>query len=260
MAIIKRVEKGTTDVSVVIQIIDSATGVPETAVEHNTSGIDLWYRREGAAKTSITEAALSALTDAHSDGGIEAIGNGAYRLDLPDAACASGVATVEVGGTITDMIVIGGTIELAEAGVLSPSSTLFVDFGGVPSVLVTPKTGTDTFDMRFESRDHNNQLVAPDSVTVTLVDQDGTDLSSRLDDTTPSAVSTGLYEVVYTATAADAAAQLKLGVTLTKSGYVGDKQHYSINLVSAPSLLATLDAVNLTTSNGNIDVDVAVQS
>jgi len=70
---IRSILKGATDQSVVIRIVDSATGLPETGVEHNTSGIDLWYRREGAAKVSITEAALSALTDAHSDGGIEAL-------------------------------------------------------------------------------------------------------------------------------------------------------------------------------------------
>jgi hypothetical protein len=103
---------GSTDVSVVIRIIDSTDGTPETAVEHNTSGIDLEYRREGAASTDITEAALTALTDAHSDGGIEHIGNGYYRLDLPDAACASGVTGCLVHGTVTGMIVIGCYIHL----------------------------------------------------------------------------------------------------------------------------------------------------
>lgn len=98
---------GTTDVSTVIRIVDSTDGTPETGVEHNTSGIDLWYRREGAVKVSITEAALSALDDAHSDGGIEHIGDGYYRLDLPDAACVSGATGVMIGGTVTDMVVIG---------------------------------------------------------------------------------------------------------------------------------------------------------
>ena len=102
--------KGSTDQSVVIRIVDSVDGTPETGVVYNTSGIDLWYRREGAAKTSITEATLSALTDAHSDGGILHIGDGYYRLDLPDAAVASGANGVTVGGTVTGM-----TDELAAA-------------------------------------------------------------------------------------------------------------------------------------------------
>lgn len=110
----RQITKGTTDVSVVIRIIDSTDGTPEQAVEHNTAGIDLWYRREGAARTAITEAALAALTTAHTDGGIEHIDDGYYRLDLPDGACASGVDGVMVGGAVTGMIVIGTYIELTD--------------------------------------------------------------------------------------------------------------------------------------------------
>lgn len=104
--------KGSTDQSVVIRIVDSGDGTPETGVVYNTSGIDLWYRREGATKASITEASLSALDDAHSDGGILHIGDGYYRLDLPDAAVASGANGVAVGGTVTGMVVIGCYVPL----------------------------------------------------------------------------------------------------------------------------------------------------
>lgn len=101
------IKKGSTDQSTVIRIIDSTAFTPEEGVEHNTAGIDLWYRREGATRTAITEAALTALDDAHSDGGIEHIDDGYYRLDLPDAAFATGANGVQVGGTVTGMIVIG---------------------------------------------------------------------------------------------------------------------------------------------------------
>jgi hypothetical protein len=104
--------KGSTDQSVVIRIVDETDGTPETGVVFNTSGIDLWYRREGATKTSITEATLSALNDAHSDGGILHIGDGYYRLDLPDAAVATGANGVMVGGTVTGMVVIGCYVPL----------------------------------------------------------------------------------------------------------------------------------------------------
>jgi len=112
--IIDVVKKGTADYSAEIRIIDAADGTPETGVEHNTAGIDLYYHRQGAAVTSITEAALADLTTAHTDGGIEHVGGGNYRLDLPDAAVASGVDYVDIGGTITDMIVIGGRIRLTD--------------------------------------------------------------------------------------------------------------------------------------------------
>lgn len=110
----RRIFKGSTNVSVVIRIINLANGSPETAVEHDTAGIDLQYRREGEASTSITEAALAALTTAHTDGGIEHIGNGYYRLDVPDAAFADGADGVLIHGTVTGMTVIGVYCELID--------------------------------------------------------------------------------------------------------------------------------------------------
>jgi hypothetical protein len=99
--------KGSTDQSVIIKIIDSADGTPETGVVYNTAGIDLWYRREGAAVVSITEATLAAVDSAHADGGFKHISHGYYRLDLPDAAVATGANSVLIGGTVTGMIVVG---------------------------------------------------------------------------------------------------------------------------------------------------------
>lgn len=110
----RAIVKGSTDQSVVVRIVDATDGTPETGVVYNTSGIDLWYRREGATKTSITEATLSALNDAHSDGGFLHIGDGYYRLDLPDAAVASGADGVMVGGAVTGMVVIGCYVGLID--------------------------------------------------------------------------------------------------------------------------------------------------
>ena len=106
------IKKGSTDVSVIIRILDSTDGTPEEAVEHDTSGIALWYRRDGAAKTTITPAALASLTTAHTDGGIEHIDDGYYRLDVADAAFASGSDKVVIGGTVTGMVVVGTEIPL----------------------------------------------------------------------------------------------------------------------------------------------------
>jgi hypothetical protein len=256
MAIIKRITKDNASPSVIIQIIDSVTGLPETAVEYNTGGIDLWYRRDGAAKVSITEAALTALTDAWSSGGIEHISNGAYRLDLPEAAVDTGVNAVEVGGTITDMIVIGGTVELVDAGILDPTEILFIDFGGVPQKVINPKTSTDTFILEIAVRDHNNELIAPDTFTLTLVDQDAADVSARIDDTTPTAVATGRYQVTYTSNTSHAAGQLTLGATAVKSGYVGGIGKTTIMLERRP--LAMGEDMTFTNTNTLADEIVAV--
>lgn len=105
------VTKGSTDRSVTFRAVD-ASGAPVTDLVYDSAGIDMWYRREGAAKTSITEASLSALTDSHTDGGILHIDDGYYRLDLPDAAFASGANSVDFGGSATDVVIIGGRVRL----------------------------------------------------------------------------------------------------------------------------------------------------
>jgi hypothetical protein len=104
--------KGSTDRSVTLRCLDSTTGAPKTDVVYNSAGIDLWYRRELSAVVSITEATLAALTTAHADGGFLHIGNGYYRLDLPDAAFATGANYVEFGGTVTGGHFIGGKVKL----------------------------------------------------------------------------------------------------------------------------------------------------
>ena len=110
----RTITKGSTNVSLTIRILDATDGTPETAVEHNTAGIDIQYRREGAVSTAITEVALAALTTAHADGGIEHIGNGYYRFDVPDAAFASGAAGVLLHGTVTGMVVVGEYVQLID--------------------------------------------------------------------------------------------------------------------------------------------------
>lgn len=105
------VTHGATDQSVELYIVD-ADGLPATGLAYNSSGIDLWYRRNGAAVTSITEATQTA-SGAHSDGGFVGLGNGVYRLDPPDAAFASGVSHVTFGGTLTGYTVYPVTVQLS---------------------------------------------------------------------------------------------------------------------------------------------------
>lgn len=105
------VQHGATDRSVELLILNP-DGTKNNAVVYNSAGIDLWYRRDGGAKVSITVASLSALTDAHADGGFLLIGDGVYRLDLPDAAFASGARKVTWGGAVTGGIIEGGMDQL----------------------------------------------------------------------------------------------------------------------------------------------------
>jgi hypothetical protein len=132
---------GSVDVSVVVRIIDSTDGTPETGVVFNTAGIDLQYRREGSASVAITEATLAALTTSHTDGGFLHIGNGYYRLDLPDAAVASGAAGVLVHGTVTGMVVIGCYIELVA---YDPADTVRLGLTALPNAAAEAAGGLYT--------------------------------------------------------------------------------------------------------------------
>jgi hypothetical protein len=108
----RNILKGSTDQSVVIRIVDETAGTAETSVVAATVGLDLKYRREGAATADLTESDLAALTTAHTDGGLKHIGAGYYRVDVPDAAFATGADGVLVFGTCTGMLVIGVYVPL----------------------------------------------------------------------------------------------------------------------------------------------------
>lgn len=153
----RAIVKDSTDQSVVIRIIDSTDGTPETAVEHDTGGIDLWYRREGATKTAITEAALAALDSAHSDGGIEHIGDGYYRLDLPDAAVATGANGVMVGGAVTGMIVIGCYIPLTD---VNPYDSVRAGMTALPNAAADAAGGLPISDAGGLDMDATDTAVA----------------------------------------------------------------------------------------------------
>lgn len=106
------ITKGATDQSLTLRMCDSIDGTPELTVTSATSGLDVWYRRQGGAKVSLTESDLAALTDAHADGGIKHISDGEYRVDFPDAAFATGANWVDVGWGATDMVGFGGRVRL----------------------------------------------------------------------------------------------------------------------------------------------------
>lgn len=111
--------KGSTSQSVVIRIVDATDGSPEQAVEHNTSGLNLWYRREGGSVVAITPVALAAANSAYASGGIEHLDDGYYRIDLPDAAVVTGSNGVLVGGNCTGMVIIGCYVPLLDFNLYS---------------------------------------------------------------------------------------------------------------------------------------------
>lgn len=110
------INAGATDQSVVIRIVDSTDGTPETGVVAATAGLSLVYWRQGESPAvGLTEVDLTDLDDAHTDGGILHVGGGYYRVDLPDAAFAAGADFVLLYGTVDDMVVMGMLVQLDAA-------------------------------------------------------------------------------------------------------------------------------------------------
>lgn len=221
------VKKGTTDVSVVIRIIDSADGTPETGVTSATGGLDLEYRREGAVSTDITEADLTNLNDAHSDGGLKHIGNGYYRLDLPDAACASGASGVLVHGTATGMVVIGEYVQLVD---YDPFDAVRLGLTALPNAAADAAGGLPISDAGGLDLDAQVGTKINDILTDT-----GTTLDGKLDtiDTNVDAILVDTAEIGVA------------GAGLTEAGGTGDH------------LTALATATLLTTVAGYLDTEIA---
>ena len=135
---------GTNNVSMTVRIIDDSDGTPEQGVVSDTAGIAFWYARQGATNTAIVEATLTGLVAAHADGGIRHIDDGEYRLDLPDAAIATGVDWVQVGGAVTGMIIIGPIMRIIDAPALSSQAdTIIAD----TTLIGTPAGSTVAADI-----------------------------------------------------------------------------------------------------------------
>lgn len=105
---------GLADQSVSFAAWTTATGEAVT-ITAATDGLSLWYQRGGTgAKVAITPHNLATLETAHTDGGILVKGGAEHRLDLPNAACAVGVNSVQWGGEATGITIDGGVANLSD--------------------------------------------------------------------------------------------------------------------------------------------------
>ncbi len=111
------VSPGATDQTIYVRLRDSTTGLAQTGLVFNSAGAVCRYTRVRGAATSIGLVTLASATAAHSGGGfVEVDGanaKGLYRLDLPDAAVASGVdfviISIEFDGIIEESSLVNLT-------------------------------------------------------------------------------------------------------------------------------------------------------
>ena len=100
------VTAGTIDVTVYVYFVDDVsgtnTGEPTTGLLFSDieTGGSASYARQGAARTDFTLVTLASAGAAHTDGGFILVDDtnmpGLYRLDIPDAAVATGVDQVTI--------------------------------------------------------------------------------------------------------------------------------------------------------------------
>ena len=124
------IRKGSADISVYVVIRKSADNTERTGLLYNSSGLKATYVRDGSAAQAITLAILASADAAHSDGGFIEVHStnapGLYRLDVPDAAFASGAdwVTVAVGGTSGDY---WSHVNLKLTSIVDPYGKCFTD-------------------------------------------------------------------------------------------------------------------------------------
>ena len=108
---------GSTSQSVEILALDF-DGKPVTTLTFATAGLTFSYSRPGAsAAVSIAPVTLATVTTPWTAGGFIHKANGVYRLDVPNAATASGATEFTVSGTATSYVFRPVTVPLVTATV-----------------------------------------------------------------------------------------------------------------------------------------------
>lgn len=120
---------GDTDKTIYLRLRDSTTGLAKTGLAYNSAGAVASYTLPLAARAAIT-LATQTVTGAHSDGGFVEVDatncKGLYRLDLPDAAIASGafsIISIEFDGIIEESVEIELFLPKANVTQISDDAT-----------------------------------------------------------------------------------------------------------------------------------------
>lgn len=116
-----------------------------------------------------------------------------------------------------DNLNVGGPVASSAEATAIQNNTRVVRV--VPEIIERPDSGTVTYRVELFLYDEAGNMEAPDSApTIALVNQAGTDRSSRLDSATMALVETGRYRAIYTADAGDALEQLVWTFTVVEGG------------------------------------------
>jgi hypothetical protein len=262
----------------------SGVGMAVLSSAGNSIGMTIAGNGTGAGATvtgGATGAGLRVLGGATSGNALEAVaqaGNSnAFTLTKQGTGVELGTVGTNIDTLLTritsaragylDNLNVGGNVaSSAEVTALTNNTRVRLS---VPSLIENPDSSTITYRVELMLCDENGNMEAPDSApTVTLVNQSGTSRSSRLDSTTMALVSTGLYRVIYTATAGDTLEQLNWTFSVIEGGatklypaqsLIVDQTQItftSADRVKLDAIHAKLPSKTYLTGTGNADGDV----
>lgn len=168
-----------------------------------------------AAKTAAQASELAKVPK--SDGSVSwnATALGDINAAADTALADAGVTTTRTG--YMDNLNVGGNVASSAEVTAIQNNTKVVR--NVPTVIKRPATGTQAYRIELLAYDSTGNMEAPDEApTLDLVNQSGDDLTSRLDSTTGTLVSTGRYRWVYTADDEDTLEQLIWTFSVVEGG------------------------------------------
>ncbi len=160
------------------------------------------------------------------------------NTEADTALSDAGVTAARMG--YVDNLNVGGNVASSAEATAIQNNTRVVRV--VPDVIERPDSGTTTYRVELLLYDDVGNMEAPDSApTLALVNQAGTDRSSRLDSATMALVSTGRYRAIYTADAADTLEQLVWTFSVVEGG--------ATRLYGNQSLIVDTTAVDFTAAD-----------
>lgn len=214
----------------------SVAGVPEVDVTHWASNADI----------GDVEVAFANITEILADTGTTLESHLQTLLTRLSALRAGYLDNLNVGGNVA-----------SSAEVTSIQNNTRV-VRVVPDMIERPDSGTITYRIELLLYDSVGNMEAPDSApTIALVNQAGTDRSSRLDSTTMALVSTGRYRAIYTADVADTLEQLVWAFSVVEGGNTRVYGNQSVIVDTTAVDFTAADRTKLDTIHTNVDATVS---
>lgn len=178
--------------------ITDALGNPKTGLAYNSAGALAYYTRQGAAASAITLATLASASAAWSSGGFVEVSAanapGLYRLDIPNAALATGVNQVYVSvqftsalcaplaidlvtvpsaatiaAAVADEVLTGHTTASTLGKIISDINTAVAAIKAITDVLISPNTIADALLKRSLGSVTGAAMLSPYTAIMRLI-------------------------------------------------------------------------------------------